>query len=223
MLNFKLLTYSILFLLFQASLFSNEIRVIRQEKTWSEKECRFKIYYPKIRSKIKNQFIKLNRFFNKEFTDVTKYKNEYECNLFASTPIPFDLSIDFEVKLLTKNTLSIYSITSIFTEGNAHPFNQYKVYNYNLQTGEKILLKKLFKQEKIPLEELNRTIRKNLNKDIQGMYTDRFEFKDFYLTKGNIYFINLFDIYVYETIEGKVGIKTILKKLDNFYVQELIN
>jgi hypothetical protein len=214
-LNFKLLTYSILFLLIQASIISAEIRVIKQEKTWSEKECRFKIYFPKIRSKTKNQFIKLNRFFNKEFTDISKYKNEFECNLLSSTPVHFDLNIDFQVKLLTENTLSIYSTISSFTEGNAHPFNQYKVYNYNLQTGEKILLKSLFKEEKIPLEEINRGIRKSFSKDIETMYTDKFEFKDFYLSKGNIYFINLFDVYVYETLEGKVSIKRLAKKLEN--------
>ena len=121
---------------------------------------------------------------------------------------------------MNESMLSIYSYSSSFTEGSAHPNNIYKVYNFDLTTGNEISFESLFKKDSKYLIPLHKYMAENLVKN--QIITDKEEFiaakknkYDFYLSIEGIHIINLFDIYVLQATEVMVPYDKMKKYLDS--------
>jgi len=115
--------------------------------------------------------------------------------------------------------LSVHSDFSSFTEGNAHPNNVLKAYNFDLITGKQITFESLFKKDTKYLVALHKYMAQSMLKD--KSISEKEEFialkknkYDFYLTSDGITFINLFDMHAMQSVEAKVPFEKIKKYLD---------
>lgn len=189
-----------------------------------EKNCTYKIEYPILKlgkgsTYDLNVIRSIGKILVDDFTKFDIYENEYECNKNDKNAPAFSLSGNFSVKLKTESILSIHSEFSSFTEGNAHPNNVYKAYNFDLNTGKIISFESLFKRDAKFLIPLHKYMAESLLKD--KSITEKEEFialkknkYDFYLTPEGIILINLFDIHAMQSVEARVPFEKIKKYLD---------
>lgn len=189
-----------------------------------EKNCSYKIQYPILKlgkdSKYDVNIIKsIGKVLVDDFTKLDSYENEFECNKKDKNAPAFNLVGDFSVKLKNEFILSIHSDFSSYTEGNAHPNNVFKVYNFDLVTGKQISFESLFKKDSKFLVPLHKNMAEVMLKD--KSITEKEEFialkknkYDFYLTPDGLTLINLFDIHAMQSVEAKVPFEKIKKYLD---------
>ena len=189
-----------------------------------EKNCTYKIEYPILKlgknSKYDVNLIKsIGKILIDDFTKLEIYDNEYECNKNDKNAPSFSLNVGYEVKFKNESILSLYSTFSSFTDGNAHPNNIYKTYNFDLTTGKQIPFESLFKTDQKFLIPLHKYMAEALILD--KSISDKEEFiaakknkYDYYLSPEGIHFINLFDVYVMQAAEAKVPYLKIKKYLD---------
>lgn len=189
------------------------------------RNCSIRILYPKItatqESKLGAGIVKkVNKFLKKEFQDIKRYDNEYQCNRDAKKTDPaFHLEIKFDVKLNAAHFLSIYYYAVGFTAGAAHPENVYKAFNFDLREGELILFADLFRKNVGYLPTVNREIYLHL-KEMDVLGTEE-EFKEvekkdyeYYLSKDGINIINLYEIHVMQSLEVVLSLKKMKKVLN---------
>ena len=201
------------------------LSVVTKSLNKQDKNCTYKIQYPILKlgknSHYNVNYIKsIGKILIDDFTNLEGYENEFECNKKDKNAPAFSLSVSFEVKLMNESMLSIYSYSSSFTEGSAHPNNIYKVYNFDLTTGNEISFESLFKKDSKYLIPLHKYMAENLVKN--QIITDKEEFiaakknkYDFYLSIEGIHIINLFDIYVLQATEVMVPYDKMKKYLDS--------
>lgn len=200
------------------------LSVVTKTLNKKDKNCTYKIEYPILKlgknSPHNAEYIKsIGKVLIDEFTKLDSYENEYECNKKDKNAPAFSLDAGFEVKLINDSILSIYSSFSSFAEGNAHPNNIYKTYNFDLKTGKQIPFENLFKRNSKFLIPLHKYMAEGLVKD--KIITDKEEFisakknsYDFYLSSKGIHLINLFDIYAMQSVEVMVPYEKIKKYLE---------
>ncbi len=141
---------------------------------------------------------------------IDSYYNEFDCNLKSNDSLAFTFNRSFSVKFQSAKIISLHNYSSSFTEGSAHPNNEYKTINYNLITGEFIVAKEIFKLSK-PFKKM---IQKLIKQDLLRQEIDSeplADITDFYLTADSIVFINLFDIYALSAAEVKIPWKLLEK------------
>lgn len=198
-----------------------------QTKTFEKQiqNCSFKINFPILKiSKTEKSNPELYKKINKElknlFLKIDSYYNEFDCNLKEKDSSAFTFNRSFAVKFQSTKIISLHHYSSSFTEGSAHPNNEYKTINYNLMTGEFILAKEIFKLSK-PFKKLIQKLIKQdlLRQEIEAEPTE--EITDFYLTADSIVFINLFDIYALATVEVKIPWKLLEKFMHADFIQAL--
>lgn len=189
-----------------------------------ERNCTYKIQYPILKlgknAKYDPNIIKaIGKILIDDFTKIESYENEYECNKKDKNAPAFSLHVDFTVKFKNESILSLYSTFSSFTEGNAHPNNIYKTYNFDLNTGKEIPFEALFKKEQKFLVPLHKFMAESLL--LEKTISDKEEFisakkdrYDYYLSNEGIHFINLFDVYAIQSAEAKVPYAKLKKYLD---------
>lgn len=195
------------FFLTNINLISEKINITKKEFKKKEKNCVFQIYYPFFQNKNNQNFKKINSNFEKFFLDIQSYYNEFECQ----GENQFNLNRNFDIKLLDEKIISIHSYSSSFSEGNPHPNNSFKTFNFSLKTGDEIRLNQIYKISKSFRKKIRSLIEKNLNE--QGISTGfSLDQPEYYFTKTELVFINLFEDYPNGSIEAKIH----LKELANF-------
>lgn len=196
-------TILFLFLIFtNTNLVSNPIQFIKKDFKKKDKNCLFQIQYPVFSSQKNNLISKINFSLEKTFLEIEEYYNEFECNGGENN---FNLNRNFEVKLIDKNLISIHSYSSSFTEGSPHPLTKFQTFNINLKTGEEIKLSQIYKINKFFRRRIRNLISKNLAD--QGVSSEfKMDKPEYYFTKTEIVFINLFEDYPNESIEAKIPI-----------------
>jgi hypothetical protein len=189
------------------------------------RNCTIRVTYPKLNllesEKVGPGVIRrINKILKKEFQDLKRYDNEYQCNRNAKKGDPaFHLEIKFDVKLNQSNIVSLYYYAVGYTAGAAHPENVYKGLTFDLRNGRLISFPELFRKNSNFLSVLDKEIFQQL-KDMDVIYSED-EFKDvqklsydFYLTKDAVNIINLYEIHVMQSLEVSVPINKIKKVLD---------
>jgi len=226
----KLLSFVFFFLFVLSSkIFSFEkekwVEIISLSAGKSIRNCSIKIFYPKLvlvpNSPISIGIVKkVNKYLKKEFQDIKRYDNEYQCNRNAKKSDPaFYLEVKFDVKLNSAHLLSIYYYAIGFTAGAAHPDNLYKAFSFDLRSGEIIFFSDLFKKNIIFLPIVNREIFLQLKEmDVLGSEEEFKEIEkktyEYYLTKEGIHIINLYEIHVLQSLEVVIPFKKLKKVLD---------
>ncbi len=196
------------FLIFtNINLFSNPISHTKKDFKKKDKNCLFQIQYPVFNSKKNDLIPKINSLLEKTFLEISEYYNEFECNAGETN---FNLNRNFEIKFVDENLISIHSYSSSFSEGSPHPFNKFQTFNINLKTGEEIKLNQVFKINKFFRRKIRNLISKNLAE--QGITSEfKMDKPEYYFTKKEIVFINLFEDYPNESIEAKILISELEK------------
>lgn len=186
--------------------------------------CTVKIQYPKLKSlnsEVSQGIIKkINKFLRKEFQDIKKYENDYQCSRNPKKDkSAFYLDIKFDVKLNHNHLLSIYYYAVGYLAGAIHPDNEYKAFTFDLRNGNKLLFTDLFRKPSNYTTVINREIFQEL-KDMDILATEE-EFLevqksnyDFYLTRNSIVIINLYDIHVLQSVEVNLKYEKIKKVLN---------
>ncbi len=190
------------------------------------RNCMIRVKYPKIaltnNSQVKDWVVrKANKFLKSQFLDIKRFDNEFECNRNAKKGDPsFHLEINYEIKMNEGYILSIYYFAVGYTSGAAHPNQVFKGITINLKDGEVLNYRNIFKPNSNYASVLNKEISDGL-KELEVISSDE-EFADirkeeyeFYFTKDSINIINLYDIYVMQSLEVKIPLKNIQKVLNN--------
>ncbi|MDX1960870.1 MAG: DUF4163 domain-containing protein [Leptospiraceae bacterium] len=197
-----------------------EIESVSSSKTI--RNCSIKVKYPvlvkkfgvELESSILN---KINKLLKKEFQDIKRYDNEFECNRNASKSDPsFHLEVKFDVKHNEGNLISIHYAAVGYLSGAAHPNNVYKGFTFDLRTGDQIDFDEIFLQGTNYLLVLNTKILEELLK--LGVISSEEEFEeikknryDFYISKNVLYIINIYEIHAMQSLEVGIPFKKIGK------------
>lgn len=192
--------------------------------------CSIKIQYPKIKPLNSGMVTlgitkKINKFLKREFQDIKKYQNEYQCNRNAKKNQPaFHLEVKYEVKLNYNHLLSIYYYAVGYLAGAIHPDNEYKAFSFDLRNGNRLLFADLFRKPSNYMAVVNKEIFQQLKEmDILSSQEEFVEVQkshyDFYLTNHSIVIINLYEIHVLQSVE--VNLK--YEKLKRVLNQEIFN
>ncbi|MCB1179357.1 MAG: DUF4163 domain-containing protein [Leptospiraceae bacterium] len=229
-----LLSLAIFFIFFPSTIFSDDIPFIKDKyvgiKSLSAgktiRNCVIRVKYPRLinldDTKVKDWVIrKVNYSLKKNFLDVKRYDNPYECNRNAKKSDPsFHLEINYEVKLNQGYMLSIYYFAVGYLSGAPHPENVNKGFTINLLTGEFLGYRDIFRPNSNFSSVLNKEIFEGLKElaviGSEEEYTEvqKKEY-DFYFTKDAINIINLYEIYAMQSLEIQIPIKKLQKVLNN--------
>lgn len=201
-----------------------------QSASLNIQSCSIKIQYPKVKALASGMVSfgvtkKINKFLKKEFQDIKKYENEYQCNRNPKKNQPaFHLEIKFEVKLNHNHLLSIYYYAVGYTAGALHPDNEYKAFSFDLRTGNRLLFADLFRKPSNYMAVVNKEIFQQLKEmDILSSQEEFAEVQkphyDFYLTNQGIVIINLYEVHVLQSVEANLKYEKLKKVLN----QEIFN
>lgn len=150
--------------------YSNNIKSFSLKKTEQKLKSDIDIKYPQI-SNFKNKLIedKINSSIK---NIIDESKNNFIKNIDKDTKAYSDinmnnsLTLDYKTYYIDKNKLSILVYLSTYYVGAAHPNNQILSLNYNLNTGNKIELKDLFKSNSNYLKTISDYSFKQLSKKL---------------------------------------------------------
>lgn len=156
----------------------------------------------KIQDEINRNFKKRAIDFKNDIENMAKdYKSE--CDKQGEECIKFVANSDYEVTYNNKGILSIPVIYYQYT-GGAHGVYSKKTYNINLNTGEEIKIKSLFKENYNYKDIINNTIKEEINKNSKLYFKESFssidEHQDFYINeKGIVVYFQLYEIAPYSS------------------------
>jgi hypothetical protein len=190
------------------------------------RNCMIRVKYPKLiltnNSQVKEWVVrKANKYLKSQFLDIKRFDNEFECNRNAKKGDPsFHLEINYETKMNEGYLLSIYYFAIGYVSGAPHPNQVFKGITINLKDGEVLNYRNIFKPNSNYASVLNKEIFNGLkelevissNEEFDDIRKDEYEF---YFTKDSINIINLYDIYVMQSLEVKIPLKNIRKVLNN--------
>lgn len=144
-----------------------------EKKTDKSLKYDLNINYPTLTLTNKSSEVKINNDIKKRMNTIkNNFIKDTSDNLKTNPALSeFDgsLTIDSKVIYQNKDLISIVSDVSLYYAGAAHPNNEIITLNYNINSGNKIKLKDIFKPNSNYLKVLSEYSYKNLSKNITDL------------------------------------------------------
>ncbi|MCB1141926.1 MAG: DUF4163 domain-containing protein [Leptospiraceae bacterium] len=187
------------------------------------RNCSIRIKYPRlVKSKVLNSGImrKINRTLKKEFLDIQRYDNEYQCNPSAGRNDPaFYLEVKYEIKYNRGPFLSVFYSAVGYLAGAPHPENVFKTFNFDLKTGHQILYEDFFDPTMNYPGFVDNLVYGELFE--MGVLSSQEEFNevkkrryDYYFDSNKLVLINLYSIHAMQSLEVQLPYEKLMSVLN---------